>query len=169
MAHNYPDHRISSTILSTLVVDGVPGRITETPAFFLACLLMLAYASIRMYCFRTLGRLFTFQIALRKEHKLIIDGPYRFVRHPSYTGVLSGALGTLFWFGTEGSWIRECGVLNRLAGKVVIGVFLTQWIGYIYLAFTRIPIEDELLKKEFGREWEDWARDVPYLLVPGVY
>lgn len=130
---------------------------------------MLAFASIRLYCFRTLGRFFTFQVTLRKEHKLIIDGPYRFVRHPGYMGMILGALGTLLWFGTKGSWIRECGVLASLAGKVVVGAFMTQWVGYLYALLTRMPEEDGLLEKEFGREWEDWARNVPYSLVPGVY
>ena len=33
----------------------------------------------------------------------------------------------------------------------------------------RMPVEDEILKKEFGREWDEWARAVQYRLVPGVY
>lgn len=33
----------------------------------------------------------------------------------------------------------------------------------------RMSIEDRALKEKFGSEWAEWARRVPYLLIPGVY
>jgi protein-S-isoprenylcysteine O-methyltransferase Ste14 len=33
----------------------------------------------------------------------------------------------------------------------------------------RMPKEDEVMHKEFGKQWEKWAKDVPYKLVPYVY
>lgn len=34
-----------------------------------------------------LGNLFTFEVMIRKNHKLITDGPYAYLMHPSYTGI----------------------------------------------------------------------------------
>ncbi|SPO38694.1 uncharacterized protein PSFLO_04173 [Pseudozyma flocculosa] len=42
---------------------------------------------LRLRCYRELGRFFTFAIGIRKEHKVIQTGPYRYVRHPSYTAL----------------------------------------------------------------------------------
>jgi protein-S-isoprenylcysteine O-methyltransferase Ste14 len=40
-----------------------------------------------------LGRFFTVNVAIAANHRLIDTGPYRFVRHPSYTGALMAFLG----------------------------------------------------------------------------
>jgi protein-S-isoprenylcysteine O-methyltransferase Ste14 len=33
----------------------------------------------------------------------------------------------------------------------------------------RTGVEDDMLKREFGREWQAWVKETPYKLVPGVY
>jgi protein-S-isoprenylcysteine O-methyltransferase len=43
---------------------------------------------LRVYSILHLGRFFTINVAIATDHRLIDSGPYRFVRHPSYTGVL---------------------------------------------------------------------------------
>ena len=43
-------------------------------------------------------------------------------------------------------------------------------VGWILVIYSRRPIvEDELLKKEFGKKWEEWVNAVPYRIVPGIY
>ncbi len=42
-----------------------------------------------------LGKNWSGFVTLKKEHTLITSGPYRFVRHPIYTGLLAGIFGTL--------------------------------------------------------------------------
>ena len=54
------------------------------------CLLGLAF---RWYAILHLGRFFTTNVALASDHRVIDSGPYRFVRHPSYTGSLIAVLG----------------------------------------------------------------------------
>jgi len=42
-------------------------------------------------------------------------------------------------------------------------------IGTLYLVLTRMSNEDEALRKQFGKQWVDWAKKVPYYVVPGIY
>ena len=37
------------------------------------------------------------------------------------------------------------------------------------MVMTRPQKEDELLRKEFGKKWDQWAEVVRYRLIPGVY
>ena len=48
---------------------------------------------LRWYSIGHLGRYFTVDVAIAKEHRVIDSGPYRFIRHPSYTGALVAFLG----------------------------------------------------------------------------
>src|SRR5229473_512333 len=52
--------------------------------------LAIAWAGIalRWWSFRTLGRYFTFTVMTSANQPVITTGPYRFVRHPSYAGLL---------------------------------------------------------------------------------
>lgn len=42
----------------------------------------------------TLGRNWSATVTVKERHELIVEGPYRFVRHPIYTGMLLAFLGT---------------------------------------------------------------------------
>ncbi|EEB99921.1 hypothetical protein MPER_00269 [Moniliophthora perniciosa FA553] len=59
-----------------------------------------------------------------------------------------------------GSWIIESGFLNTLIGKAMVyswwGTFGTAMIGLIL----RVKSEDELMKKQFGKKWEQWSGKV---------
>ncbi len=48
---------------------------------------------VRWYAIIYLGRFFTTNVAIARDHRLIDSGPYRFIRHPSYTGDLLITLG----------------------------------------------------------------------------
>ena len=47
------------------------------------------------YSHYTIGRYWSIQVQLKKAHRLVTDGPYRYVRHPLYTALFLGYLGTL--------------------------------------------------------------------------
>ena len=106
---------------------------------------------------------------MQKDHKLVTSGLYSVVRHPSYTGaVISLSFGMLQHL-ISGSWVRESGILETLWGRMaVIGWFggITVMVATLMM---RIKSEEEILAKEFGDKWENWRRDVPYKLFPGVY
>jgi protein-S-isoprenylcysteine O-methyltransferase Ste14 len=122
-------------------------------------------------CFRELGRQFTFHLALLEKHALITTGPYSIVRHPSYTAAVIVNIGIILWHTTPGSWLRQSGLyMNTI---VWVAAFLPAIMvigGSIILGImVRPQIEDELLKKEFGKKWDEWAKRVPYRIIPGVY
>lgn len=52
----------------------------------IAASLMLAGLGLRTWAIHTLGRYFTWNIDVQEEQSVITTGPYRFIRHPSYSG-----------------------------------------------------------------------------------
>jgi protein-S-isoprenylcysteine O-methyltransferase Ste14 len=68
-------------ILYTVVYIPSPWSIGE----IIAACTCLTGCIVRLWAYATLGHLFTFELAIRKGHKLVTTGPYVFARHPSYT------------------------------------------------------------------------------------
>lgn len=139
----------------------------EPPAF-VARLLVLG-GGLRLWCYRTLGRLFTYRLSIEDDHHLITTGPYSVVRHPSYTGWTICTVGLLTMQLSPGSWFAECGPLDSnigcfmMAGWVVYNLYITS--------FTpgRMRREDRALKRQFGDEWVRWSKQTPYKLIPGLH
>ncbi|HEY0795788.1 MAG TPA: isoprenylcysteine carboxylmethyltransferase family protein [Acidisarcina sp.] len=82
-------------------VDSAAIRQHRVGWFFTGVVLILAGVALRRYAMFTLGRSFTFDVAVREGQRVIEAGPYRYIRHPSYTGGLISTIG----FGLMlGSW-----------------------------------------------------------------
>ncbi len=96
----------------------------------------------------SLGRQFSVEITIQKDHRLVTDGIYRFLRHPRYLGV------TLFFAGL--SFVFRSGLCLLL---VVALVPVLVW---------RIHDEENLLHQHFGTAWEAYARKT-WRLIPLVY
>ena len=62
-------------------------------AFFAGIILMLIGLALRQYSMKLLGQFFTFDVAIHAGHSLVEIGPYRYIRHPSYSGALLTMLG----------------------------------------------------------------------------
>lgn len=83
-------------------------------------------------------------IGTRSEHKLIRTGPYAFVRHPMYAGLLLAMIGTAMSIGEV---------------RALLGVSLAVF------AYTRkIRIEEGWLLSRFGSAYEGYRRDVGALV-----
>ena len=139
-------------------------RLTLTTTF--AMILVVLGSAIRYWCFRKMGRHFTFHVTLLKDHKLITTGPYNIVRHPSYTGAIFLGVGQVIWYTARGSWVRES--MIKLSWFLIGPIILSTFMAFAYIP-RRIVVEDATLKREFGKAWDDWAKTVPYRLFPGVY
>ena len=124
---------------------------------------------LRLQCYRTMGRLFTYDVSIREGHQLVTTGPYSIVRHPSYTGALLMDIGMIPWFTSGGAWVMESGVMGTLPGTMVVFGIMADISGVCASLCRRMSVEDELLKDKFKEEWENWARRVPYALIPWVY
>jgi protein-S-isoprenylcysteine O-methyltransferase len=118
--------------------------------FYLAgFLLFLGGLILRWYSIGYLGRYFTVDVSISAEHKLIDSGPYRYIRHPTYTGALLAFLGLGFCFG---NW------LSILFMTVpIIAAFL--W---------RIRIEEHALNDALGEEYRAYTQRTKRL-IPFVY
>ena len=129
------------------------------------CILAVAGASIRVWCYRALGRLFTFELLLLPHHKLVTSGPYAIVRHPSYMGAILVLGGTLLVHGARGALTHECPVacyLWTIFWSLLMAISCAMTVDQC----TR---EDRVLHSAFGREWEAWSGRVRWRLVPWVY
>lgn len=117
--------------------------------FFSGIGLMLFGLALRWHSARILGQYFTFDVAIHDSQALIEAGPYRYIRHPSY----SGALLTLLGFGMAlGNW---AGLVTALC---CLGA------AYAY----RIPIEEAALNVALGERYRQYVRRT-WRLVPFLF
>ena len=168
LARVYPSSNIFRIVIAP---SSTPSEIRITWVFIFGWICTMSGAYIRRNSYQTLGRMFTFELSLRKNHRLVTSGPYSVVRHPSYTGASLALLSALACYTSPGSWFIECS-----------GLFPPLWKGSIVFSFwfiagsicwsavsSRLKKEDAMLRQQFGSQWDAWAADVPYRLVPGVY
>ena len=160
----------SKGVMTLLLPNGKhPDCIKLTPTSTFAMVLVMLGGAIRYWCYREMGRYFTVHVTLLKNHKLITTGPYSVVRHPSYTGVAFAFVGKVIWYTARGSWLRESMIYQRKLSWLLIApvMFAIFFISFVMIP-RRMPVEDAILKKEFGKAWDEWAKAVPYRLIPGV-
>ncbi|OCH92221.1 hypothetical protein OBBRIDRAFT_833566 [Obba rivulosa] len=162
---------LSDRVLSTLIFGPSSGayKLGITPQWLLGVSLIYVGGLTRLICHNTLGRYFTWNLAVRDDHKLITSGPYRIVRHPSYTGMILIGAGNLVCTFADGSWWKESGLLDTPLGKFLRPAWIVYWIVIPLLIVIRAPKEDAVLSKEFGDEWKAWAKRTPYRLIPFIY
>jgi protein-S-isoprenylcysteine O-methyltransferase Ste14 len=171
LAYHFPNLPYSGAILSALTFrGGNPANIGLTLVTLLGGMMMLTGCLVRLLTYRYLGRFFRFEASIQRDHQLVTGGPYSIVRHPSYTGLMLTHPGWILWHFGAGSWIRASGLLNTIVGKLVVGTFGSLVIlGTLYLTLSRMGSEDEALHKTFGKQWEEWAKRVRYMVIPGIF
>jgi len=170
LAHRLPAFSfLSSTMPAAFLIRNDSAGVELTLQSTIGMVFIISAGLLRLYCYRTLGRFFTFEVSIRKGHQLVTAGPYSIVRHPSYTAIVLMTTGMILWFMSGGAWLMESGVLGTLPGSTVAFVLMASALGVAASLCRRVPLEDELLKNQFPQEWENWARRVPYALIPRVY
>jgi protein-S-isoprenylcysteine O-methyltransferase Ste14 len=65
-----------------------------------------------------LGRMWSGAITLKEGHRLVDTGPYRLARHPIYTGILLGLIGTFVIVGTVGGLLGLAIIVGGLVVKL---------------------------------------------------
>lgn len=91
-----------------------------------------------------LGRQWSSGVVVRAEHELIATGPYSRIRHPIYTGMLLGMLGTAV-------------VVGEWRGLLAV---LIATIGFTFKARK----EERFMVEEFGPAYEEHRRRTGFLL-----
>ena len=85
IANSLPSHDVSQWILRVFT-EGYPGIVQQlvlSPTFLATCVIGAAAAAFRYQCYRILGKYFTYELPVRDGQKLVTEGPYGYVRHPS--------------------------------------------------------------------------------------
>lgn len=137
-----------------------------TPSFVIGVVAVVLGAYIRLDCFKTLGQLFTFDLTIHPEHRLVTSRFYGHVRHPAYTGSLMLVFGLAFSHLTRGSWLTECGPLRSERAALV--VWAVWWLWTFCVGISRADAEDKQMQKLFKEEWEAYAIAVPWWFFPGI-
>ena len=91
-----------------------------------------------------LGGNWSSDVTLKRDHELIVAGPYRWVRHPIYTGILLALAGTAL---AIGEW--------RGAIAVVLAS-VAYWL--------KLKIEEAVMRRQFGENYARYAERVPALI-----
>ena len=103
---------------------------------------------ITLWARRELGTNWSASVVFKEQHELIERGPYRFVRHPIYSGVL------LMLFGTMLVW-------GRLVGVVAFFVIIAG-------LSVKASLEERLLMKHFPEAYAGYRRRVRAAVIPFV-
>ena len=122
---------------------------------------------LRLSSFNSLGHHFTYQLAILPSHELVTTGPYAYIRHPSYIALPFIIFGCALSFTSQETVLREWigeSTTDRVVLAIMVGMLHVGW-----LFVKRAEVEDQVLKEEFGKEWEEWARVVKYRFIPGLY
>ncbi|KAI9058497.1 hypothetical protein FKP32DRAFT_1680891 [Trametes sanguinea] len=165
------NQHISTPALSFLTVGrpSLARQLGVTPLFAAGWALATFGSTIRILCFRHLGRQFTYNLSIVDGHKLITTGPYSIVRHPSYIGWMTLTIGSIVMLVAPGSWLAESEILRSTGGRVAVGLYTAFQAYVIAMLFPRMQREDDALKAQFGDEWVEWTKRTPYRLIPGIY
>lgn len=98
---------------------------------------------------KALGKMWSHSLDLREDHKLVTSGIYEKVRHPMYTAFWVWAIGAAFL------------LPNWIAGFSGI-------IGFGTLFFLRVGQEEDMMKAEFGEEYQAYMNRTKKVF-PGIY
>jgi protein-S-isoprenylcysteine O-methyltransferase len=141
---------VSVVLAFNLVYLAPAAAMADAPEWrLLGAALFVAGLVLRWYSIIHLGRFFTVNVAIATDHRLIDTGPYRFIRHPSYTGALMAFLG--------------------------LGLCMANWASLaalivpVWLVFLRrMQVEETALLRAFAASYEDYMQRTKRL-IPGVY
>ena len=112
-------------------------------------LVLFAFGFVMMnWAAASLGKQFSIQVTLQKDHQLVTGGLYHYLRHPRYMGIIFFNLGIALVFR---SWLA----LILVAALTLV----LLW---------RIHDEEAFMQHAFGAEWETYTR-TSWRLIPLVY
>jgi len=138
-----------SLILIAVPIHGFGRFLPASPLVMVVGLaLEIAGLSLAIWARRHLGRNWSGEITIKQEHQLIQTGPYRHLRHPIYTGLLTMYVGMTI---ATGEWL---GLLGLAVG------LMAYW--------RKTRIEEATLSAAFGAEYETYRADT-WAIVPGIF
>jgi protein-S-isoprenylcysteine O-methyltransferase Ste14 len=117
-------------------------------AYWIGIALIVVGLGFSIWAREYLGGNWSATVTLKESHELVRTGPYAWVRHPIYTGLLIALLG--------------CAVAQGERGGLI-------GFGLLIAAFVRkLKIEERFLGDLFGEQYARYRKEVA-ALVPGLY
>jgi len=116
------------------------------PLRWVGLALVVLGIALALWAIATLGRHYDLELEIHRDHELVRNGPYRFVRHPVYTGLA----------------LHFAGACLATGNLVLIAGTLLVTLPALYL---RAKTEERLLRERFGAQYDAYAREVG-MLVP---
>jgi protein-S-isoprenylcysteine O-methyltransferase Ste14 len=113
-------------------------------AYCVGVALLLAGLAFAVWARVHLGRNWSGTVTVKQGHELIRSGPYGYVRHPIYTGILTAVLGTAVASGT----------VHAALGLLVIAAALVR----------KLRIEERFMRETFPGQYESYSAAVPALI-----
>jgi protein-S-isoprenylcysteine O-methyltransferase Ste14 len=110
----------------------------------LGAALTFAGAAFSIWARFTIAANWSSDVQLKRDHELIVEGPYRWVRHPIYTGILLMFAGTAL---AIGEWRA------LLAVALAAGAF-----------WRKLRLEEDVMRRQFGEAYARYAARVPALI-----
>ena len=141
------------TLVLAITVDFIlSGRgiaLIPASAYYFGIVLIFAGLILRQWAIAVLGRFFTLTVKIQQDHSIVEQGPYKLIRHPSYSGLLL----TLIGIGLA---------LQTWAGLLLNIIVFTLVFGY------RISVEERALTGALGQKYVEYSkrtkRLIPYVL-----
>lgn len=98
----------------------------------------LVFSWIQIWAFKTLGENYSQDIAIKKDHQLVTNGPFKVIRHPQYLSQ----------------------ILLDLGGAVATLSFILAPLAIIQIPFLfmRASLEDKLMEKHFGERFNSFRK-----------
>jgi protein-S-isoprenylcysteine O-methyltransferase Ste14 len=140
-----------SVTAGVVVALNFPGAALPHGQIFarMGVVLFVAGLILRWWAIITLGRFFTVDVTIEKDHELVERGPFRMVRHPSYTGVLLAFVGVGLSYQ---NWAALLVILLPIGAAFI----------------RRMNVEEEALSRALGRRYTEYMKRTKRL-VPFVY
>jgi len=121
----------------------------RTAIFIIGVVLILSGVALRWYAIQVLGHYFTRDVAVSSDQQVIQSGPYRFIRHPAYSGTLLTMLGIGL---ATTNWAS------------LIAIIICTLVGHLY----RISVEEKALSRTIGQPYVEYMqhtrRLIPFVL-----
>jgi protein-S-isoprenylcysteine O-methyltransferase Ste14 len=114
-------------------------RTARWPVFLIGLAVIILGMALRRWAVLALGQFFTVQVQVRSGQTVVDTGPYRFVRHPSYTAIIMSFVG--------------------------IGVALENWLSLVVIIVVptigliiRIRVEERALLNALGEPYREFSQ-----------
>jgi len=131
--------------VGALIEYFVRGHRLDWPWFIAGVACGVASFALRRWAIASLGKYWSLHVEIRDQHRLVREGPFRWMRHPTYVSMLLELLAGVF-------------LLQAWVTLALVPVLYFPALAY------RLRLEEAALIEKFGGAYRDYMRQVPALL-----